>query len=196
MAERFTADLLFIVIVLLVAALLGFSIGYYIARGRAAKKIATLEEEKTALEDKVRKLEEELRAAETEKSSLRGEVRRMDDEIASLKLTIDKLEKETRLMAGNDAPEPEKLPRSPASTDDLKSVLGIGPKISKLLMNRGITTWKALSETAPERIREILATDGGERFRVHNPDTWSQQARLLHEGRWDELKELQGKLQL
>jgi len=196
MAERFTADLLFIIIVLLVAALLGFLIGYYMARGRARKKIAALEEEKAALEEKLRKLEAELLAAEAEKNSLHGDVRRMDDEIASLKLTIDKLEKEARLLAEERGPKQEYPSRPPAAADDLKAVLGIGPKISKLLMNRGITTWKTLSETAPDSIREILASDGGERFRVHNPDTWPHQARLLHEGRLDELKVLQGKLEL
>jgi len=196
MAERFTADLLFIVIALLVAALLGFLIGYYLSRGRDRKKMAVLEEEKAALEDKVRKLEAELRAAETDKTSLRGDIRRMDDEIASLKLTIDKLEKEERLLAETAAVQAEEAARPHTAVDDLKAVLGIGPKISRLLINRGINTWQALSETAPESIREILVNDGGERFRVHNPETWPHQARLLHEGRWDELKELQGKLEL
>jgi predicted flap endonuclease-1-like 5' DNA nuclease len=195
MAERFTADLLFIIIVLLVAALLGFLIGYYMARGRARRKMATLEEEKAELEDKVRKLEDELRKMESERISLQGDVRRMDDEIASLKLTIDKLEKEARLLEESVVAKPEEMIRQHAAADDLKAVLGIGPKISRLLMNRGINTWKALSEAAPDSIREILANDGGERFRVHNPDTWPHQARLLHEGRWDELKELQGKLE-
>ncbi len=195
MAERFTADLLFIIIVLLVAALLGFLIGYYVARGRARRKIATLEEEKAALEDRVRKLDTELRKTEAEKTSLQGDIRRMDDEIASLKLTIDKLEKEERLLAETAAVKAEEAARPHAAADDLKAVLGIGPKISRLLMNRGISSWQALSETAPESIREILVTDGGERFRVHNPDSWPHQARLLREGRLDELKELQGKLE-
>lgn len=196
MAERFTADLLFIVIALLVAALLGFLIGYYMARGRSGRTIATLEEEKAALEEKVRKLEAELRTAETDKTSLRGDVRRMDDEIASLKLTIDKLEKEERLLAETAAVQAGEAAQPHPAADDLKAVLGIGPKISRLLMNRGINTWKALANATPDSIREILVNDGGERFRVHNPETWPHQARLLHEGRWDELKELRGKLEL
>jgi predicted flap endonuclease-1-like 5' DNA nuclease len=196
MAERFTADLLFIVIALLVAALLGFLIGYYMARGHSGRTIATLEEEKAALEEKVRKLEAELRTAETDKTSLRGDVRRMDDEIASLKLTIDKLEKEERLLAETAAVQAGEAAQPHPAADDLKAVLGIGPKISRLLMNRGINTWKALANATPDSIREILVNDGGERFRVHNPATWPPQARLLHDGRWDELKELRGKLEL
>ena len=217
MAERFTADLLFIVIVLLVAALLGYLIGYYLAKGKYRKQIADLEEEKSRLEANIRKLEEErlslqadvrrmdeeklslqadVRRLDEEKLSLQADVRRMDDEIASLKLTIDKLEKEARLLAEQPA---EMIPKPPEAraivTDDLKAVQGIGHKISQLLMNRGITTWKALSEAAPDYLREILINDGGERFKINNPDSWPHQALLLHEGRFDELKEMQGRLQ-
>ena len=187
MAERFTADLLFIIIVLLVAALLGFLIGYFLAKGRYGKQIAALEEEKAALEDKVRKLE-------AEKTTLNSDVRRLDDEITSLKLTIDKLEKEARLLVAEPARKPAGEARTSVRTDDLKAVMGIGPKISKLLINRGIATWQSLSEAKPEHLKEILIADGGERFRINNPESWPQQARLLHEGRWDELKELQGSL--
>ncbi|MBE0677523.1 MAG: hypothetical protein IH592_02040 [Bacteroidales bacterium] len=202
MAERFTADLLFIVIVLLIAALLGYLIGYYVAKGKYKKQIADLEEEKARLEAKIRKLEEEkltlqadVRQKEEDKVSLLADVRRMDDEITSLKLTIDKLEKEARLLAEQPA---EKISK-PAEArtivpDDLKAVIGIGPKIARLLMNRGITTWKALSEAAPEYLREVLISDGGERFRINNPESWPHQALLLHEGRFDELKEVQGRL--
>ncbi len=203
MAERFTADLLFIVIVLLVAALLGYLIGYYLAKGKYRKQIADLEEEKTRLEANIRKLEEErlslqadVRRMDEEKLSLQADVRRMDDEIASLKLTIDKLEKEARLLAEQPA---EMIPKPPEARtivpDDLKAVQGIGHKISRLLMNRGITTWKALSEAAPDYLREILINDGGERFKINNPDSWPHQALLLNEGRFDELKELQDRLQ-
>jgi predicted flap endonuclease-1-like 5' DNA nuclease len=201
MAERFTADLLFIVIVLLIAALLGYLIGYYVAKGKYRKQIADLEEEKARLEAKIRKLEEEKLSLQTdvkqkdeEKLSLQSNVRQMDDEIASLKLTIDKLEKEARLLAE----QPAEMISKPQEArtivqDDLKAVMGIGSKIARLLLNRGITTWKALSEATPEYLREILISDGGERFRVNNPESWPYQARLLNEGRFDELKELQAR---
>lgn len=204
MAERFTADLLFIVIVLLIAALLGYLIGYFLAKRKYMKQIAYLEEEKARLEAKIRKLEEEklslqadVRQKEEDKVSLQADVRRMDDEIASLKLTIDKLEREARMLAEQQAEMTAQPPEARRIVpDDLKAVQGIGPKIARLLMNRGITTWKALSETAPEYLREILDSDGGERFRINNPGSWPQQALLLHEGRFDELTEFQGKLEL
>ena len=35
----------------------------------------------------------------------------------------------------------------------------------------------------------------GERFQMHDPTSWPDQAKLAAEGRWDELKELQDILQ-
>jgi predicted flap endonuclease-1-like 5' DNA nuclease len=74
---------------------------------------------------------------------------------------------------------------------DLKIVEGIGPKIEALLKEAGIQSWAELSEAEPDRIREIMLEKGGEHYRVHDPTTWPQQARLAHEEKWDELKEYQ-----
>jgi predicted flap endonuclease-1-like 5' DNA nuclease len=203
MAERFTADLLFIIIVLLIAALLGFLIGYFLERGRWKKKCDLLEEEIVSLKAKIRKLEEEKKTLQSdvhrlegEKQTLQADVRRMDDEIASLKLTIEKLEKEARLLAEQASLKSAEVPHARIVADDLTVVIGIGPKIARLLKDHGIITWKALSEMSPAAITEILLHDGGERYRIHNPATWPQQALLLHEGRWDELKELQSRIEI
>ena len=151
MAERFTADLLFIIIVLLIAALLGFLIGYYLEKGRCKKKCDILGEEIASLMAKISKLEEEkqtlqsdIRRMEEEKHTLQSDVRRMDDEIATLKLTIEKLEKEARLLAEQAALKAAEVPHAKVVADDLTVVIGIGPKIARLLMDHGITTWKAL----------------------------------------------------
>jgi predicted flap endonuclease-1-like 5' DNA nuclease len=77
--------------------------------------------------------------------------------------------------------------------DDLKLVEGIGPKIEELFHAAGIKTWKALSETSVDRCKEILGT-GGERFQIHDPGTWSRQCLLMYEGKWQELKDWQDKL--
>jgi predicted flap endonuclease-1-like 5' DNA nuclease len=74
--------------------------------------------------------------------------------------------------------------------NDLTTVEGIGPKIAELFENSGITTWKDLSETSIERCKEILKS-GGERYRVHIPDTWPKQAKLAYEGKWQELLDWQ-----
>ena len=219
MAERFTADLLFILFVLLVAALLGFLIGWFLAKGRCKKRIAELEGELENLRSRLRRLEDEknelnakIKLIEEEKITLRDNARQMDDEIASLKLTIDRLEKEIRLLGlseretkSDGSAQADAVPLAAMTADvqpaefkpdDLKVVVGIGPKIARLLINRGITTWKELAEASPGYLRTILDEDGGERYRIHNPESWPHQARLLDEGKWDEFRELRDSFSL
>lgn len=74
--------------------------------------------------------------------------------------------------------------------NDLKVVEGIGPKISEMFMASGITTWKALSETAVSRCQEIL-DGGGERYKVHDPASWPMQSKMAYEGKWAELAKWQ-----
>jgi large subunit ribosomal protein L27 len=77
--------------------------------------------------------------------------------------------------------------------DDLKKIEGIGPKIEELFYAAGITTFVQLSETSTARMEEILA-GGGPRYATHSPMTWGHQASLAADGEWDELKELQDRL--
>lgn len=77
--------------------------------------------------------------------------------------------------------------------DDLKKIEGIGPKISELLGNNGYTTFAELAAADVEKLREILAS-AGPRYKMHNPETWTEQAAIAAEGDWDKLKALQDKL--
>ena len=77
--------------------------------------------------------------------------------------------------------------------DDLKLIEGVGPKIAVLLINAGIITFADLAATSAEKVSEILSA-AGSNFASHNPATWSDQATLARDGKWDELKELQDRL--
>ncbi len=77
--------------------------------------------------------------------------------------------------------------------DDLTMIEGIGPKISELFINAGITTWAALGTTEVERCKEILA-EAGDRYKMHDPETWPRQAKLAADGQWQELADWQDKL--
>ena len=77
--------------------------------------------------------------------------------------------------------------------DDLKLIEGVGPKIEKLLIEAGIDSWWALSETKVPRIRQILEA-AGPRFRLADPSTWPRQARMASRGEWKKLKAYQDKL--
>jgi len=80
-----------------------------------------------------------------------------------------------------------------AEGDDLKLIEGVGPKIADLLINAGIVTFADLAATSAEKVTDILSA-AGSNFATHNPTTWSEQAILARDGKWDELKELQDRL--
>jgi predicted flap endonuclease-1-like 5' DNA nuclease len=82
----------------------------------------------------------------------------------------------------------------PATKDDLKKIEGIGPRIEKMLNDDQIFTWAELAEAPVSRLKDLLRR-GGDRFRMHDPTSWPDQAKLAAEGRWEELKELQDILQ-
>ena len=77
--------------------------------------------------------------------------------------------------------------------DDLKAVEGIGPKIEGLLKADGIDTWRKLADAKVDRIKAIL-TKAGSRYKLADPGTWPQQSKLCADGEWDELAELQDRL--
>lgn len=79
------------------------------------------------------------------------------------------------------------------SADDLKKIEGIGPKAAEALQNAGIGTFAALAKADPEKIKELLA-EASSRLAHLDPGTWPEQAQLAADGKWDELKELQDKL--
>jgi predicted flap endonuclease-1-like 5' DNA nuclease len=79
----------------------------------------------------------------------------------------------------------------PAPPDDLKRIEGIGPKISSLLQDAGITTFAQLAITGAERLREILDAAN---IRIANPTTWPEQAALAAVGDWEGLASLQSEL--
>jgi len=78
-------------------------------------------------------------------------------------------------------------------SDDLTRIEGIGPKINELLNNAGINTFAELAAAEIKQIEKILE-DAGPRFRIHDPGTWPQQSALARDGKWDELQELQDRL--
>lgn len=79
---------------------------------------------------------------------------------------------------------------APTRRDDLKRIEGIGPKIEAMLNDELVYTWAELATTPVDRLRAILRK-GGDRYRMHDPKSWPDQAKLAAEGRWDELKEMQ-----
>ena len=87
----------------------------------------------------------------------------------------------------------EKLEQAAIDDDNLKRIEGIGPKIESVLKDAGIMTFADLAGSDEVTLRGILEAAGG-RLRSYDPRAWPEQAVLASEERWDELKELQGRL--
>lgn len=77
--------------------------------------------------------------------------------------------------------------------NDLTVVEGIGPKIQELFHNHGVKTWKALSECTVDKCQSVLDS-GGENYKIHDPGTWPEQAKLAYEGSWKRLLDWQDEL--
>jgi large subunit ribosomal protein L27 len=72
-------------------------------------------------------------------------------------------------------------------------VEGIGPKIEGLLHDAGIKTWADLANAELDKVQAVL-DEAGPRYRMHSPATWAKQAKLAHEGKWEELEAYQDHL--
>ncbi|MCI0522169.1 MAG: protein bicaudal D homolog [Bacteroidales bacterium] len=101
MAERFTADLAFIIIVLLVAAALGFLIGYHVRKAMKCKRCAELEEEN----DKLRQM---ISSLESDKIALKHKIDKLEADENELKQRITKLESEAMARAKRRSVKPKK----------------------------------------------------------------------------------------
>ncbi len=77
--------------------------------------------------------------------------------------------------------------------EDLTKIEGIGKKIAGLLEADGIDTFAALGKATQKTLKAVLEA-AGPRYKMHDPKTWSKQAKLAAAGKWDELKELQAVL--
>ena len=114
--------------------------------------------------------------------------------------TAPKKEAKTKKPAPAKAAKP-KAEKKPAATeapakkeasspDDLTKIEGIGPKAAKALVEGGIASFADLAKSSVEEIQKILEEAEG-RFSSLKPATWSKQAALAADGKWDELKTLQ-----
>lgn len=195
MSERFTSDLIFILVVLLIAALIGFLIGYFLRKYKHRKY--------TALEEEINRLKEICNRAQEETAHLKDECDKTKEEILLLKSKVDELSlwKQSFLSVPGDIPEVvfDDVLAAQAlgykfAENDLKIVEGIGEKIESILKSSGIDSWIKLSHSEPVKIKEILLEVGGPRYQMHEPGTWPKQALLACTGKWDELKQYQDEL--
>ncbi|WP_117879728.1 50S ribosomal protein L21 [Aureibaculum luteum] len=93
-------------------------------------------------------------------------------------------------VAATPKPAAKKAPVKTASADDLRKVEGIGPKIAEIFAEAGIDTFAKLAKASQKELKAILE-GAGSRYASKNPGSWSKQAKMAAEGKWDELKKWQ-----
>lgn len=127
--------------------------------------------------------------------------RRMNRTFVSIAPTLDEVQERVAPIK-KAAPAPKKETPAPAPAaaapksvkpDQLTKIEGIGPKIAELLVAGGYESFVKLAEAPVPALKTILE-NAGPRYKMHNPTTWPQQAGLAAAGKWDELQELQDRL--
>ncbi len=91
------------------------------------------------------------------------------------------------------APAKKAAPKKAAKADDLKKIEGVGPKAAEAMVAAGLDTFAKVAKAKPEAISTILS-DASSNLAHLVTDTWPKQSQLAADGKWDELKELQDRL--
>ena len=78
-------------------------------------------------------------------------------------------------------------------SDNLQIIEGIGPKMESVLKENGVNNHSDLSDQSPESLRAILGKYG-DKYKIIDPTTWSQQAGFAASNDWDGMIDLQKKL--
>lgn len=76
-------------------------------------------------------------------------------------------------------------PAKAAAPDDLTQLNGIGPRISSILSDGGVTTYAELEHTDPSDLRKIISQSGA--LPPSSLDTWPTQASYAVRGDWQGL---------
>lgn len=87
----------------------------------------------------------------------------------------------------------KKADSKPSKKDDLTLIEGIGPKSAEALIAGGVDSFEKLSKTSEEEIKKILSEASSSLAHL-DPQTWQKQAKMAHEGKFDELKVWQDEL--
>src|SRR5690554_2869933 len=101
--------------------------------------------------------------------------------------------KETKAAAPKAKAETKAPVKKAAKSDDLKKIEGVGPKAAEAMVAAGMDTFAKVAKAKPEAIATILS-DASSNLAHLVTDTWPKQAQLAADGKWDELKELQDRL--
>jgi predicted flap endonuclease-1-like 5' DNA nuclease len=121
---------------------------------------------------------------ESRVSSLEGQLRILESDKRRIQSELDVALTEKATLA-------EALAKAagPVKPDNLKVIEGIGPKLEEMLNQHRISTFRQLADT-PVAVLQGILDEAGETYRIHDPGTWPEQAKLLSEGKLDAFEKL------
>ncbi|EDP72639.1 hypothetical protein FBALC1_16097 [Flavobacteriales bacterium ALC-1] len=157
----------------LISALLGYLLGRLLGGGNDDS-------------DRIARLEADLEACKNSRTSLEADLKSENTNVASSFAA-------TAAAIAFDADAAKAVFGKKIKENDLTVVEGIGPKIQELFHNHDVNTWRALSECSVDKCQSVLDS-GGDRFKIHNPGSWPEQAKMAYQGRWADLLKWQDEL--
>ncbi len=147
----------------------------------------------TELEEEVADLKRRLTECEDNTTSLQYKLDELHKSEKDLQNRLNRSEGDNIILKGRLEEAGLSLGASPAGkyagifkSDNLQIIEGVGPKIEEVLKNAGISNWALLANSTTDNLVQILE-NAGSNFRIHDPTTWPQQAKLANEGKWEEL---------
>ncbi len=82
-----------------------------------------------------------------------------------------------------------------SKSEDLTKILGVTPKIQTLLKSESITSYVELGRCTIKKLLLILDIANNKK-KINYYTTWAKQAKLAAAGKWEELTDLQKKIEL
>lgn len=183
--------------------LLGLALGYLLW-ARYKSMIGDLESQINQLNLRIGDLEAALKACKDGKSVLEGDLAILRGKLRESELELSKaLSLKDSGVVAKAALSSTSTVTTPSDsgdawfaaigTDNLQIIEGVGPKMQEVLNENGIHSFGILATKSPEELRAIL-DKYGDKYRIIDPTTWSQQAALADNRKWNELIALQKSL--
>ena len=188
--------------------LLGLAFGWAIW-GRYKSVAAELEGDLAALKTKIKGLESDLSKCRSHSAELegdlalaKGKLREVEHQLSGkisndLKVLEDAAGLTSLGLSSGTSSSSEIIGSgekyAKLKSDNLQIIEGIGPKMDEVLKANGVENWSALASQISESLRAIL-DKYGDSYRIIDPTTWPQQAKMAVDGNYDGLIALQKNL--
>ncbi len=182
--------------------LLGLALGYLLW-ARYKSIVEDLEQQINTLNLNIKELETNLETCKNARTTLDGDLALLrgklrESELALSEVLATKTKGSTNIaaaasLAATVKPSVEDAWFAAIGSTTLQIIEGIGPKMQEVLNDNGIYSFGEISAKTPVELRAIL-DKYGDKYRIIDPNTWPQQARLANDKDWKALIQLQKSL--